>query len=131
MNYKELVIQIDKSIDSLDLVSARRYIEQNMELLDQNRHLLRGNARALFNFLKKEQEAGVEPLSRKDLTVIYAINIYATKFDIRGLKLLINNHAELLTREDIKHHLNDDAKILLESMNVISKKEKEELTFAP
>ncbi|WP_313892905.1 hypothetical protein [Psychrobacillus sp.] len=129
MDYNELIKLINISMDNLDLVSARRYMEQNMDVLDQNRHLLRSNARALFNFLKKEQMAGVDPLSRKDITIIYSINKHATKFDIRGLKLSINNHAELLAREDIKYYLNDDAKILLESMNVINKKEKE-LTFA-
>ena len=44
MDFPELLKQLNKSIDSLDLVSARKYIEENIEILTKNRQLLRGNS---------------------------------------------------------------------------------------
>lgn len=55
------------------------------------------------------------------MTILYSINRYASSFDIRGLKLLVNNYPELLMRQEIQAYLNDDALTLLESMNVIQK----------
>lgn len=37
------------------------------------------------------------------MNVIYPI--YATKFDIRGLKLFVKNNSELLVRKDKEHYL--------------------------
>lgn len=107
-------------MDDLDLVSARRFIEENLEILSKDRYLLKSNARALLDFLTSKTD---NPLKREELNVINSVNIYATKFDVRGLKMLIKSNAELLMREDIKHYLNADAKIILEGMNAIHSEE--------
>jgi len=123
MDFPELLKQLNKSIDSLDLVSARKYIEENIELLTKNRQLLRGNTRAMFDIIKQKKDTGEKPLSRHEMTVIYSINKYATKFDLTGLKLIVNNNAELFINEDIKQYLNEDAKTLLQGMHVLHKSE--------
>lgn len=96
----------------MDLTSARRLIE--------NRHLLRRNARSLFDILKDNAESVINTLTRKEMNVIYSKNAHASSFDVRGLKLSIKNNTELLVRKDIKHYLNEDAKTLLAGMKVIS-----------
>lgn len=121
MDYRELLKQINNSMEKLDLISARKYIEQNLQLVSDYRHLLCSNARALFDFLRSEKDSGREPLNRREMTILYSINRYASAFDIRGLKLLVNNYPELLMRQEIQAYLNDDALTLLESMNVIQK----------
>ena len=121
LDIQELLFKINKSIDDLNLVTARQYIEENLILLNENKHLLRGNARALLDFLTNNTDKEFIQLDRKELNIIYAINTYASNFDLRGLKLSIKNHADLLMREEIKHHLNADAKTLLEGMNAIQK----------
>ena len=47
------------------------------------------------------------------------MNNYASKFDLRGLKLSVKNNSELLLRKDIRTYLNADAQIFLEGMGVI------------
>ncbi|MEK3934498.1 hypothetical protein MKY41_04190 [Sporosarcina sp. FSL W7-1349] len=116
MKIQELLLAINKSMESLDLVSARRYIEDNMELLNENRHHLRSNARALLDFLNDQTES---PLNRQELNVIHSINTYASRFDIRGLKLSVKNNFDLLVRDDVKPYFTEDAKVILEGMNVI------------
>ncbi len=120
MNIQELLERINKSMDDLDLVSARRFIEENLQILSKDRYLLKSNARALLDFLTSKTD---NPLKREELNVINSVNIYATKFDVRGLKMLLKSNAELLMREDIKHYLNADAKIILEGMNAIHSEE--------
>ena len=119
MNIQELLKQINKSVDDLDLVTARRYIEVNIDLLNENKHLLRRNARALLDFLTNKTDKGSIHLNRKEMNVIYAINSYASNFDLRGLKMSIKNNADLLIKEEVKHYLNADAKTLLVGMSAI------------
>ncbi len=119
MDFQELLNKINKSMDDLDLVTARRYIEENIVLLNENKHLLQGNARALLDFLSNNTDKGFNQLNRKEMNVIYAINTYASNFDLRGLKLSIKNNANLLMREEVKHYLNEDAKTLLVGMSAI------------
>ena len=119
MDFQQLLKQLNKSIDSLDLVSARKYIEENIDILTKNKQLLRGNSRAMFELIKQKQDAGEKPLSRHEMNVIYSINTYSTKFDLTGLKLVVNNNPELFLNEDIKQYLNADAKTLLQGMKVL------------
>jgi hypothetical protein len=123
MDVNELMKKINESMEKLDLTSARRLIENNLELISENRHLLRRNARSLFDILKDNTESVINTLTRKEMNVIYSINAHATNFDVRGLKLSIKNNPELLVRKDIKHYLNQDAKTLLVGMKVINDKE--------
>lgn len=119
MEIQELVNKINQSVENLDLVSARRYIEKNIEQLKENKHYLRRNARELLNFLLDKSDTEANPLNRTELNAIFTINTYATRFDVRGLRLSVKNNADLLMREDVKHYLNSDAKILLEGMCAI------------
>ncbi|MFS0576394.1 hypothetical protein AB1K83_12215 [Sporosarcina sp. 179-K 3D1 HS] len=116
MKIQELLTAVNTSMEALDLVSARRYIEDNMELLNENKHHLRANARALLDFLNDQTES---PLNRQELNVIHSINTYASRFDIRGLKLSVKNNFDLLVRDDVKPYFTEDAKVILEGMNVI------------
>ncbi|TQR21036.1 hypothetical protein FG384_05425 [Psychrobacillus vulpis] len=120
MDMSELVKKVNASMDNLDLISARRLIEENIDLINENRHHLRSNARSMFDIVKNNTESVINTLNRKEMNVIYSINAYATKFDIRGLKLSIKNNPELLVRKDIQHYLNEDAKTILTGMKVIS-----------
>ncbi|MFC5587994.1 hypothetical protein ACFPRA_03615 [Sporosarcina soli] len=119
MEFQELLNKIHQSVDNMDLISARKYIEGNIEELSANRHKLRRNARELLDFLLSKSEGEAEPLGRQELHAINIINTYATRFDIRSLKRSVENNTNLLMREDIKYYLNTDAKILLEGMNAI------------
>lgn len=123
MDISELMKKINGNMDKMDLVSARRLIENNIELISQNRHLLKSNSRSLFEILNNNTKSVINTLNRKEMNVIYSINAYASNFDIRGLKLSIKNNPELLVRKDISHYLNADAITLLIGMNVISKEE--------
>ncbi|MEK4082981.1 hypothetical protein [Psychrobacillus sp. FSL K6-1415] len=123
MDFQELLKQLNKCIDSLDLVSARKYIEENIDILTKNRQLLRGNTRAMFDLIKQKKDTGEKSLSRHEMTVIYSINTYATKFDLTGLKLVVNNNPELFLNEEINQYLNADAKTLLQGMKVLHKNE--------
>ncbi|MEK4485299.1 hypothetical protein MHH81_06795 [Psychrobacillus sp. FSL H8-0484] len=123
MDISELMKKINGNMDKMDLVSARRLIEDNIELIRQNRHLLKSNSRSLFEILNNNTKSVINTLNRKEMNVIYSINSYASNFDIRGLKLSIKNNPELLVRRDIRHYLNADAITLLIGMNVISKEE--------
>jgi hypothetical protein len=121
MNLHELAQKINKSVEELDLVSARKYLEENKDLLLANKNLLKRNARELFDFLVSAPKTGTVPLTRDEISATNAINMYATRFDLRGLKIAIKNHSELLLRADVIPYLNTDAKILLEGMGAIHK----------
>jgi hypothetical protein len=116
MNFQELISRVNNSVDELDFVTARKYIEQNLDLLKDKRPFLKSNARELLVFLEKQN---FEPMKRKELAVINSINLYSTKFDLRGLKFAIRENSQLILRKDISLYLNSDAKALLESMKVI------------
>lgn len=118
MNQQELFRAINKCLDDLDFVSARKYMEENMELLKEHKHHLRRNARELFNFLISNT---ADPLNRREMNVIYSINSYASNFNVRSLKILVKDNVELLLREETVPYLNEDAKTILESMQVITR----------
>ncbi|QED46047.1 hypothetical protein [Cytobacillus dafuensis] len=121
MNINEVISKLNESIDELDLVSSRRYIEQNMDILNNNKNLLKSNARVLLDFFTNSLEAGVKPLNRQELSTIHSINTYASRFDLRGLKVFIKGKENLLLRADAIQYLNADAKIILEGMGAIEK----------
>ncbi|WP_342600792.1 hypothetical protein MHB48_07070 [Psychrobacillus sp. FSL H8-0483] len=120
MDISDLMKKINERMDNMDLVTARRFIENDIELISENRHLLKSNARSLFEMLLDNKESVINNLNRYELNVIYAINNYASNFDVRGLKLSIKNNSALLVRKDINHYLNEDAKTLLTGMKVIN-----------
>ncbi|MEH7342647.1 hypothetical protein V7122_01980 [Bacillus sp. JJ1532] len=120
MQIQELISKINISVEELDLVTARKYIEENIDSLNGNKNLLKSNARTLLDFFTNSSIT--KSLSRQDMATIHSINTYATRFDLRGLKLFIKDKAELLLRNDVVQYLNSDAKILLEGMGAIEKK---------
>ncbi|PLR94824.1 hypothetical protein [Bacillus sp. T33-2] len=121
MEFNELIQNINKSADELDFISARKFIEENLSILLDQKHLLNSNSRDLLNFIIQSKESGAEPLKRQELGIINALNTYASKFDLRGLKLTVKENATLLLRTDIVQYLNSDAKIILQGMGAINK----------
>jgi hypothetical protein len=121
MHVLDLIAKINTSVEELDFAAARLYMEENIEILNENRNYLKTNARDLLEFLTKRMEAGQKPLSRQDMSVINAVNSYASKFDLRGLKVIIRDHSLLFLRNDIAAYLNMDARIILEGMGAIPK----------
>ncbi|MEH7383231.1 hypothetical protein V7138_22405 [Bacillus sp. JJ1533] len=121
MDIEQIIKEINNSVDELDLVTARKYIEENIDLLNTKRNFLNRNARDLLKVLTEMHHSNYKPLQRNELAIINTINTYATRFDLRGLKLLIKEHSQLLLREDIIPYFNKDAKIVLEGMGAITK----------
>jgi len=121
MHVLDLIAKINTSVEELDFAAARLYMEENIEVLNENRNYLKTNARDLLEFLTKRMEAGQKPLTRRDMSVINAVNSYASKFDLRGLKVIIRDHSLLFLRNDIAAYLNMDARIILEGMGAIPK----------
>jgi hypothetical protein len=121
MHVLDLISKINNRIEELDFAAARMYMEDNIELLNEHRSHLKSNARDLLEFLTKRMEAGQQPLTRQDMAVINAVNSYASKFDLRGSKVVIRDHSLLFLRSDIASYLNTDARIILEGMGAIPK----------
>ncbi|QGM30472.1 hypothetical protein GI482_08830 [Bacillus sp. N3536] len=125
MDANELINVINHSIEKLDYASARKYIEENLNLVNINKHLLIDNARSVLVYINDTLESGAQPLTRQEVSLIYTINKHATKFDVRALRMIIRDNPSLLIRQDIKHYFTEDAKTLLEGMNVIPKQSKQ------
>ncbi|MGD6804644.1 hypothetical protein FZC79_08390 [Rossellomorea vietnamensis] len=124
MKLKELALKINEESDKLDLVSTRKYIESNLDLLYENKQLLNRNARELLDFLRDRKNNGEKPLNRTEMAAIHAMNTYALRFDVQGLKMTVKNKKELLLKKETLGFLNSDAKILLEGMGAIEKQQK-------
>lgn len=121
MHILDLVFKINSSVEELDFATARFLMEENIEILNENRNYLKSNARELLEFLTTRRESGQSTLTRKEMTIIQAANGYAAKFDLRGLKMVIRDHSVLFLRDDIEAYLNSDARIILEGMGAIRK----------
>ncbi|MCC3358965.1 hypothetical protein [Bacillus sp. REN16] len=127
MDLKQVINEINNSVDALDLVTARKYIEENIDLLNSKRNYLNRNARELLKVITDMHNSDYKPLQRNELAIINTINSYATRFDLRGLKLLVKENSQLLLREDIITYFNKDAKIVLEAMGAITKQKCDKL----
>lgn len=119
LDVKELINKVNSSANEMDLTATRKYIEENLEVLSENKVYLKGNAREIFKFVANNLNSGEQPLTNDDLASIRVINSYATNFDLRGLKLTLKYKTELLLKKEVLNFLNSDAKVLLESMGVI------------
>lgn len=122
MQLQEIITKINQSVEDLDLVTTRKYIEENIDFLNENKNLLKSNARALLDFLTTSLNSGLKPLGRQEMNDINTINTYASRFDLSGLKLTVKNKTDLLLRNDVIPYLSSDARILLEGMCAIEKK---------
>lgn len=121
MHIMDLIFKINSSVEKLDFATARFFMEENIEILNDNKNYLKRNARELLEFLTNRQDLGLQTLTRSEMIVLQAANGYAAKFDLRGLKLVIKEHPLLFLRDDIEAYLNADAKIILEGMGAIRK----------
>ncbi|TXC91331.1 hypothetical protein FS935_10595 [Metabacillus litoralis] len=121
MSIVELINNINKKVEELDLVTARKLIEENIEPLKENRTKLKKNARELFEFITQAMDSGYKSPTKQELFIISAINSQATKFDLRGLKQTIKGNEHLLLNKVAREFLNSDAKVLLEGMGAITK----------
>ena len=119
MKVEDLVSDVNKYMEKLDFITARKLMEENLDVLNKNRSSLKSNARELLKFLTERHDSGQKQISRQDMAILIAINTYATNFDIRGLKLIIKDKANLLLRSDIIQYLNRDARVILDGMGVI------------
>lgn len=119
LDIKDIISKINQSVDALEFTSARRYIEENIELVNQNRIHLKSNAREILKFLNNQYESGEEPLTKAEISLLNTLNIYATRFDIRSMKRNIKGNESLLLKKESINYLNSDARIFLESMGAI------------
>lgn len=123
MQISRLIISINGAVDRLEYAAARKYIEENFDIVYENRHLLNSNAREILKFVQQKKVSGNQTLTKEEMNAIAVVNTYARRFDIRGLKLYLKEKEDLLTKEDTFNNLNNDAKILLTSLGMIPKKE--------
>lgn len=119
MGVGELIKTINKHVDELDYATARLYMERNIDVVEANRRLLNTNARAILKFLIEQKKSGDEPLTRKEILVINAVNDYARQFDLHSIKVLLKNHSSLFLRQDLATYLGKDAQEVLKGMGVI------------
>lgn len=115
----QLLGRIEECLDNSDLVMARKYIDENMDLLMEHKNHLGKNARELLEVLQQMPVKVSIPLTQQEMNIVHAWNTYASNFDLRGLKLSIKNNPDLLMREDFNEYLNADAKVLLAGMSAI------------
>ncbi|HHY74786.1 MAG TPA: hypothetical protein GX497_16480 [Bacillus bacterium] len=123
MQVDELIKEINKYVEELDFVTTRKLIESNIEVLKDHKFLLKSNARELLKLINDQLESGREPLSRKEMSLLLALNSYANNFDLTSIKLIVKNNAKLFLKNDVVDYLNKDAITLLEGLGVIHKKE--------
>lgn len=119
LDVKDIITKINKSVDSLEFTTARKYIEENIELVNQNRIHLKSNAREILKFLNEQMESGEKPLTKSEISLLNTLNVYATRFDIRSMKRNIKGNEQLLLKKESINYLNTDARIFLESMGAI------------
>lgn len=118
MDLREVINKINTCADEMDFATARVYIEENIESLEPNKQMLKRNARDLFDFIKTQQNGEIQALTRKDMAIINAINSYASKFDVRGMKFLIKENTPLILRHDVTPYFNSDAKTIMAGMKL-------------
>jgi hypothetical protein len=114
-----LTAKINRYVEDMELTTARVYIEENTEILKEHKNMLNKNARELLDFLLELKADSGQPLTRKDMAIINAINTYANKFDVRGIKMMVKDNPNLLLRKDTPAYFNADAKIILKGMGAI------------
>ncbi|MDN4492158.1 hypothetical protein [Ureibacillus aquaedulcis] len=121
MDIKDIISKINKTVDALEFTTARKYIEENIELVNQNRVHLKSNAREILKFLNEQLESGEQPLTKAEINVLNTLNVYAARFDIRSMKRNIKGNEQLLLKKESINYLSTDARIFLESMGAIGK----------
>ncbi|GKV70324.1 hypothetical protein NCCP2716_28220 [Sporosarcina sp. NCCP-2716] len=113
MNPNELVRAVNACVEELDFVTARKYMEDNLDILKTHKHRLQRNAQELLEFVMHSDS---KRLTQQEVKIIHALNDHASHFNIRSFKLLVKDHVSLMNREETQTYLNADAKALLSSM---------------
>ncbi len=113
MNPNDLVRAVNACVDELDFVTARKYIEDNLEILKTHKHRLQPNALELLDFVTHSDG---KRLTQREIKIIQAVNDHASHFNIRSFKMLVKDHVVLMHRDETLTYLNADAKALLSSM---------------
>ncbi|UPO90413.1 hypothetical protein [Niallia sp. Man26] len=121
MYIEQLIQTINEKVEELDLVTARKLMEENIEYLKKNERKLKKNGRELLKFITDSIQTGYEHPTRQELAIYYSINTYASKFDVRGLKMIVKGNEQTLLKKSARNYLNSDAKVLLEGLGAISK----------
>ncbi|MCT2345054.1 hypothetical protein [Niallia taxi] len=121
MYVEQLIETVNAKVEELDLVTARKLMEDNIDYLRKNERKLKKNGRELLKFITDSIESGYQHPTRHELAIYNSINSYASKFDVRGLKLLIQGNEQTLLKKAARSYLNGDAKVLLEGLGAISK----------
>ncbi len=125
MKNQDVVVNINSFLEKLDFVSAVRGIEENLHSLERSKKDLHKTGSELYELIKQKDEGFLPTLTRKDINVFYTINMYANKFDIRGIREIVKANTNLWARDHITHYLSEDAKGMLQSMSVIPRDEYE------
>ena len=114
----DIVKKINTACNKLEYAEARNMMGLIKEPLKsvENYMLLNSNAQILFKNMIKQEEEGIEPLTRLEMLKIAEINKYCSEFDISMLKRTLNTSYEVLQRPDIKMLLTIDANVILNSM---------------
>ena len=123
-NVGTIIVKVNKAIDNLEFVHARKMIEENLLKLSEAKYyrLLNSNAQVLIKHIvaeKEEHNGNIKPLTRSELLTINNINEYCTNFDISMLKRTLKNAFDLVQRPDVWPLLNSDAKIILHDMGAL------------
>ena len=113
MNLHEVVKMINTCVDELDFVTARKYMEDNIDMLNGHRRRLDWNAQELLDFVMTSER---DTLTQHEFKIIHAINDYASQFNIRSFKSLVKDHVALVSRPDTFTYLNEDSRALLSGM---------------
>lgn len=121
MYIEQLIQTINEKVEELDLVTARKLMEENIEYLKKNERKLKKNGRELLKFITDSIQSGYEHPTRRELAIYHSINTYASKFDVRGLKMIVKGNEQTLLKKSARNYLNSDAKVLLEGLGAISK----------
>ncbi len=121
MYIEQLIQTINEKVEELDLVTARKLMEENIEYLKKNERKLKKNGRELLKFITDSIQSGYEHPTRQELAIYHSINTYASKFDVRGLKMIVKGNEQTLLKKSARNYLNSDAKVLLEGLGAISK----------
>ncbi|OKL35517.1 hypothetical protein [Domibacillus mangrovi] len=122
VSIRTIISQLNKSCDDLEFSEARRLIELNIGNFSNPFYdrLLNPNARSLVKHIVGENNnPDYKKLTRLDMLTINNINQYCSEFDISMLRRTLKDAIDLIQREDVQALLNNDAKIVLDTMGAL------------
>lgn len=117
MNKDTIIHNINKLCASNEYTTARNLMESNLTEISKPENYLKLSREgyAIYKIILTESKVKTA-LSRLDVYTISQINKLANNFDIAGLRTLIRNSGDILSRNEVKVALTDVAKSVLTSM---------------